>query len=364
MKSEPPVQNVGASVYVIPTDRHETDGTFEWDKTTLVLAHVKAGDLHGTGYTYSSAAAAQVIREVLAPVVRGTDVFAIPKAFAAMRRAVRNLGQPGIAYSAISAVDVALWDLKGKLLGLPIHRLLGIARDSVPLYGSGGFTSYDERELCEQLSGWVECGFRLVKMKIGRDALQDRARVRAVRNAIGTIPQLFVDANGAYDRKTALAQAVAFADLDVRWFEEPVSSEDLEGLRLLRDRGPAGMQIAAGEYAYTSADFQRLLDAGAVDVLQADATRCGGITGFMRVAALVDARSMSLSAHCAPALHAQVGCSAERLIHLEYFHDHVRIERMLFAGCPVPRDGELAPDPDRPGLGLEFKRADAEPYSA
>jgi L-alanine-DL-glutamate epimerase-like enolase superfamily enzyme len=359
-----PVEHVRASVYVVPTDLPEADGTLEWDSTTLVIAHVSAGGVNGIGYTYSSGAAAHVIRDTLEPVVRGISAFDIPQAFAAMRRAVRNLGQPGIAYNAISAVDAALWDVKGKLLGLPVHKLIGAARRSVPLYGSGGFTSYDERQLCEQLAGWVEQGFRFVKMKIGRDAKQDRLRVRAVRNAIGPGAEIFVDANGAYGRKVALEQSVAFADLGVRWFEEPVSAEDLEGLRLLRDRAPAAMQIAAGEYGYTAADFQRLLDAGAVDVLQADATRCGGMTGFLHVAALVDARSMGLSAHCAPALHVQVGCSSERLLHLEYFHDHVRIEHMLFEGCPSPRDGELVPNLDRPGLGLQLKQSDADRYAA
>jgi L-alanine-DL-glutamate epimerase-like enolase superfamily enzyme len=357
--SDTPIERVAASAYDIPTDAPESDGTLEWNHTTLVVAHLSGGGQRGMGYTYSTAAAARVIHEVLRPALRGIDAFAIPLAFAAMRRAVRNLGQPGIAYAALSAVDAALWDLKGKLLDLPVVKLLGPARDAVPVYGSGGFTSYDVPRLCEQLGGYAERGFRFVKMKIGRDPKCDLVRVRAARNAIGPGTELFVDANGAYDRKLALAQSVAFSELDVRWFEEPVSSEDLEGLRLLRDRAPAGMHIAAGEYGCTAADFQRLLDAGAVDVLQADATRCGGITGFSRVAALVDARSMDVSAHCAPALHVHVGCSVPRLRHLEYFYDHARIEPMLFEGCPAPRDGRLAPDLSRPGLGLELKATDA-----
>lgn len=361
---EAAIEDVGASVYVIPTEQPESDGTFEWDHTTLVVARVRAGGREGIGYTYSAGAAAQVVCGVLRAALLGGDALAIPRAHAAMRRSIRNLGQAGVAYNALSAVDSALWDLKGKLLELPVITLLGAARDAVPLYGSGGFTSYDERQLSDQLGSWASKGFRFVKMKIGRDARADVDRVRAVRRAIGTDVQLFVDANGAYTRKTALAQAEAFAAHEVSWFEEPVSSDDLPGLRLLRDRAPGGMSIAAGEYGYTPNYFQRMLEAEAVDVLQADATRCGGLSGFLAVAALVEARSLPLSAHCAPALHAHVACAVGCLQHVEYFHDHARIERLLFDGCPEPRHGTLAPPRDRPGLGLTLKPSEASRYAA
>ena len=149
----------------------------------------------------------------------------------------------------------------------------------------------------------------------------------------------------------------------MRWFEEPVSSDDLAGLRLIRDRAPAGMDIAAGEYGYMLPYFEAMLAAGAVDCLQADVTRCEGITGFMRVAALCQARSLELSAHCGPAIHLHPCCAAPSLRHLEYFHDHVRVERLLFDGVPEPVAGTLAPDLSRPGNGLELKTADAAPYA-
>jgi L-alanine-DL-glutamate epimerase-like enolase superfamily enzyme len=168
-----------------------------------------------------------------------------------------------------------------------------------------------------------------------------------------------VDANGAYSRKQALKFAERFAELGVSWFEEPVSADDLEGLRLLRDRAPAGMDIAAGEYGFDLWYFRRMLEAGAVDVLQADATRCAGITGFLQAATLCQARGLELSAHCAPALHVHPCCAIQPLRHLEYFHDHVRIEHQVFDGALTPVDGALYPDLSRPGLGLEFKRADA-----
>ena len=257
----------------------------------------------------------------------------------------------------------ALWDLKARLLGVPLVRLLGAARPRVPLYGSGGFTSYSLERLQSQLAGWVEQGIPRVKMKVGSHPREDPRRVEAARRAIGAGPELFVDANGAYTARQALALAERFAQQEVSWFEEPVSSEDLAGLHLVRSRIPAGMQVAAGEYAQDGPTFRRLLESGAVDVLQADATRCGGISGFLQVDALCDLYGVPLSAHCAPALHAHVTCAARRLVHLEYFHDHVRLEHLLFDGVPRLVDGTLEPDLSRPGLGLDFKRADAAPYA-
>jgi L-alanine-DL-glutamate epimerase-like enolase superfamily enzyme len=360
---EAPIRKLEVSAYVVPTDYPESDGTFTWDKTTLVLVEAVAGNMRGLGFTYADRATALFIEQTLASVVTGKDAMSVPEAWQAMVAAIRNLGRPGVASMAISAVDAALWDLKARLLGLPLVTLLGAARERVPLYGSGGFTSYPEARLGAQLAGWAERDFTRVKMKIGRDAKADLSRVRLARSAIGPSVELFVDANGAYGRKQALAQAEAFADSGVTWFEEPVSSDDLDGLHVLRDRAPAGMDITAGEYGYDLFYFRRMLDAGAVDVLQADASRCGGITGFLQVAALCDAHCVRLSGHCAPALHAHVACSALAVCHLEYFHDHARIERMFFDGALEPRRGALEPDRSRPGMGLTLKRSDAARFA-
>jgi L-alanine-DL-glutamate epimerase-like enolase superfamily enzyme len=364
MTAGPSIQRVRASTFAFPTDAPEADGTIAWDATTMVLVEVDAGGETGVGYSYAAAAAAAVVNDTLAPRVTGQNAFAIPQAWEAMVAAVRNIGWRGIAACAISAVDVALWDLKARLLGVPLTALFGQQRERVPIYGSGGFTSYPNDRLRKQLAGWVERdGCRFVKMKIGSHPEADLERVAAAREAIGGA-ELFVDANGAYSRKQALWFAEQFGDLGVSWFEEPVSSDDLDGLRLIRDRAPAGMDITAGEYGYESFYFRRMLAAGAVDVLQADATRCCGYTGFLRAAALADAFGLPLSSHCAPALHLPVCCAAPRLRHMEWFYDHARIERAVFDGAPQPRDGVLAPALDRPGHGLIFKRGDAKQLAA
>ena len=358
--SRAPIDAVDVAAYRVPTEVPESDGTLQWDSTTLLLARVRAGGAEGIGYGYADTATAQLIRGLLGPLLVGADALQTAARWSDMVRAIRNLGRPGIASMAIAALDAALWDLKGRLLGLPLVLLLGAARDAVPAYGSGGFTSYDIGQLQAQFEGWAAQGLARVKMKVGRAPDHDAARVKAAREAIGHGVELYVDANGAYTRKQALRMAQHFADCAVGWFEEPVSSDDLEGLRLLRDRGPGGMAIAAGEYGYDAAYFRRMLEAGAVDVLQADATRCAGITGFMRVAALAEAHQVPLSSHCAPALHVAPCCCAPNVVHLEYFHDHVRIESMLFEGAARPVHGHLAPDLSRPGLGLEFRAKEAE----
>ena len=346
-------------VCTIPTEEPESDGTAEWDSTTIVVVEARADGAAGIGYTYCEAAAAELIRSKLASLVH-EDVRA---SWLAMNGAVRNAGRPGIAACAISAVDQALWDLKARRLGTSLVDVLGAAHDDVPVYGSGGFCSYSDVRLAEQLGGWAAGGIPRVKMKIGREPERDPARLDAARSAVGDDVELFVDANGAFTAKTALAWAERFAlEWNVSWFEEPVSSADFDGLRLVREQGPAGVEIAAGEYAYVAADFRNIV--GCVDVLQADVTRCGGITGLLTVSGLANAHGTDVSAHCAPAISAHAFCAVERRRHLEYFHDHVRIEAMLFDGVVEPVGGVLRPDRSRPGNGLALKRKEIERWAA
>ncbi len=359
-----PIEQIDVSAYVMPTDFPESDGTHEWNNTTLVLVEALAGGKKGIGFTYSSLAAATLVHEALIDAVKGRDAMAVTASWLSMVRAVGNPGRPGIASTAIAAVDNALWDLKARILDLPLVTLLGQVHEAIPVYGSGGFTSYSIARLEDQFAGWMSSGFGMVKMKVGRYPEDDFNRVKAARRVIGTGGELLVDADGAYSRKEALAYARQFSDFGVTWFEEPVASDDLEGLHLIRDRAPAGMNIVAGEYGYDLSYFRQMLQAGAVDVLQADATRCAGITEFMRVGALCEAHSLPLSAHTAPSIHAHPCCALARAVNVEYFYDHARIERMFFDGVLDPIGGVLRPDLSRPGMGLEFKRSDAERFAA
>lgn len=359
---EAAIRSIKASAYKVPTDKPEADGTFAWSATTIVVVEVEAADAIGLGYTYSDASIRSLLQGALAEVVEGLDAFDPPRAWEAMQRAVRNLGRSGLAATAISALDAAIWDLKARLLDLPLARLLGQLRDDVSVYGSGGFTTYSDDELRKQLGRWVhENGCRQVKMKVGTHPDDDPRRVAVAKAAIGDA-ELFVDGNGAYSTSEAIRLAHHFAEQDVRWFEEPVTSDDLTAMALVRRGMPPGMDVTAGEYGYTLDYFERMLVSGAVDCQQADMTRCGGVTGFLRVAALCEAHHTDLSGHCAPALHCHVVAAAPRLRHLEYFHDHVRIEHMLFEGAPVAKNGTIQPDLSQPGHGLVLRAADAERF--
>ena len=365
-RCEYPIEALTVAAFTVPTkDPVESDGTLEWRSTTMVYVELRAGGATGTGYTYADAGAARVIDELLREVLVGKDATETAARWNEMRAAVRNNGRGGISAMAISAVDIALWDLKAKLMDSPVTAVLGAARESVPVYGSGGFTSYDVRELSAQLGGWVheECIPR-VKMKVGRAPADDPKRVSAARKAIGKDAELFVDANGAYVVKQAIEMAQHFIEQGVSWYEEPVDHQDLRGNCLVREQVPAGMEISNGEYGYTLRDFEAIVDAGAADVVQADVTRCGGITGLLAVDALCQARNLPLSTHCAPYVTLPAAAACKSLRHLEYFFDHVRIERMFFEGVSDPVGGALRVDKERPGIGLELRRSDAERFAA
>ena len=361
-----PITDVRAAAYEIPTDAPESDGTLEWDSTVLVVVEVDAGGRTGLGYTYAHQAAVPIVTGKLAGIVNGRDALDVRAAWTAMVHEVRNIGATGLVAMAISAVDAALWDLKARLLDVPLVVAVDAVHETVPVYGSGGFTSYDDERLAEQLGGWGAQGIPRVKLKTGRDPHRDHDRLRIARKAVGDTTEMYVDANGAFSVREAIEWSRIYrGEYGVRWFEEPVSSDDLAGLRLVRESAPGGIDIAAGEYAWAPWLAEAMLTAEAVDCLQVDVTRCLGITGFLAVAASSEAHQLDVSAHCAPQLSAHVCAAVRRLRHLEYFHDHNRIESMLFDGVLTPESGGLLrPDRTRSGHGLSFKTADADRFRA
>lgn len=358
------VDALDVAVYEIPTDQPEADGTLQWAETVVVVVEPRLRNgVRGIGHAWGHQCMKPLIDGKLAGEVCGRDVRDVPGIWESMVRAIRNLGRPGIVSMAIAAVDLALWDTKARALGLPLHRLLGAVRDEVPVYGSGGFTSYDEKTLLRQLEGWVEAGIPRVKMKVGTDRgaswRRDLERVRAVRRAIGDGVDLFVDANGGYDRTLARRIGEEYAALGVTWFEEPVSSDDMDGLQQLRGELP--LDVTAGEYGYHLLYFREMLRHGCVDVMQADVARTAGITDWLRIAALCAAAEVPYSAHCSPSQSVHPACVPPNLRHIEWFHDHVRIDAVLFDGVLEPVGGCLRPT-DAPGNGLALKRGDAERY--
>jgi L-alanine-DL-glutamate epimerase-like enolase superfamily enzyme len=357
------IESVEASVYRIPTESPEGDGTFAWDSTTMIIVQVRADGRTGIGWTYGAPECGAIVRSTLAPLVTGADVMNVAGSWETMVRGVRNSGRQGAIGYAISAVDAALWDLKARILGIPLHALLGAQRDDVPVYGSGGFTTYSREELESQVGAWLDAGSTRVKIKIGESwgtrLSRDLERMTQVRSLVGPDVELFVDANGGYTAKQAIRVMRQAADLDIRWFEEPVSSDDLAGLAEVR--AAVSADVAAGEYGYDLFTLRRLCESGAVDALQADVTRCGGITEWLRVAAVAASFGMQVSGHCAPNLHVAVAAAIPNLRHLEWFWDHDRIERMFFDGALVPAGGAVALS-DAVGNGFVLRAADAGKY--
>jgi L-alanine-DL-glutamate epimerase-like enolase superfamily enzyme len=359
------IERIDARVYAIPTDLPEGDGTFAWTSTTMTIVHIAAQGCTGTGWTYGAPECGAIVRSTLAKAIQGRDPLDIGGSWEAMVRSVRNSGRQGAIGYAISAVDAALWDLKARILGVSLQALLGAQRTAVPVYASGGFTTYDDRQLEDQVATWLEAGSTATKIKIGESwgsrTERDLARIAQTRRLIGNDVQLFVDANGGYSAKQAIRVMDAAIESDVRWFEEPVSSDNLAGLAQVRNAVSA--DVAAGEYGYDIFTFRRLCESGAVDVLQADVSRCGGITEWLRVAAIGASFGLELSGHCAPNLHVQVAAAIPNLRHLEWFHDHDRIEHLFFDGALTPHDGVVTLDDSVLGNGLVFRSSDAERYS-
>jgi L-alanine-DL-glutamate epimerase-like enolase superfamily enzyme len=365
-RDEPTVSSVSSRSYTIPTDQPEADGTLAWDSTTVVVAEVTAGGTSGLGWSYTSDAGRSIIDGELRRAVCGRNVLDVPASHEAMVRACRNLGRPGVVSSAISAVDIALWDCKARLMGVALADLFGRATDGVHLYGSGGFTTYDDASARAQLERWTkDWAIPRVKIKIGESwghhVERDLERVAFARRVIGDEVELFTDANGGYSRKQAVRVGRHLVDASrVTWFEEPVSSDDLQGLREVKDQLP--LDVAAGEYGYDETYFARMLGAKAVDCLQIDVTRCGGFTSWLRSADLAAAAGIEVSAHCAPNLHAHVGTAVPHLRHVEYFHDHQRVDQILFEGLLDPSGGALTPRSGDPGHGMVLKETDAERF--
>ncbi|TPW27885.1 mandelate racemase/muconate lactonizing enzyme family protein [Martelella alba] len=324
--------------------------------------------LEGLGVTYHEVggeATAELIRRSMAPRLIGRDPFDTEVIWSEFFHYLRGVGRKGLTYCALSAIDIALWDLKGKIVDLPIYRLIGGGRTKVPVYASGGWTSYSDDELLEEVTGMVGRGFRAVKFKVGSDGgtnpRRDAERVRKVREAVGPDIALMVDANNAFDAATAVQLANRIRDYDITLFEEPVFADDMPGLQRFK-RG-TDIPLATGEHEYLKFGVRDLLLHQAADIIQVDGTRAGGYTEMIKCAALTQAWNVRFAPHAMENIHLQLAAAIPNTLFLERLLMFEDLTANVFDNAPVPIDGFMHV-PDLPGLGLtlnmDFIRAHDE----
>ena len=329
-------------------------GSGRLDHTFLLLVTLDTdAGLSGLGFAYSTQGGGRALRALadddLAPLVVGEDPLDHERLFAKCGVRLQSIGRRGLVMQAYSAVDLALWDLKGKAAGLPLYKLLGGARDAAPVYGSDtGWLWMKGEEIIEASRPYIEQGVMGVKLKVGNANPEvDAQRVQQVREAFGEDVWLAVDANQRYTYGTALAMGHFFEDeMGIDWFEEPLSCEDVEGHARLADK--LEIPIALGETLFAADEFQSYVRHGAADVLQPDVTRLGGLTPTLKVAALAELHHRPLAPHLMPEVAVHLACGRNNVLAGEWMPWFFP----AFVEVPALVKGRAVP-PDRPGLGLE-----------
>ncbi len=326
-----------------------------------LFVHLKTDvDVEGLGIGQASPGVRDVVEKGLKGLLLDEDPFNIEKLWDEMFRAVRGYGRKGVALCALSAIDIGLWDLKAKALQLPLYRLLGEYSNEVPIYGSGGWTHYSSDELVDEMTGYVEQGVKRLKMKVGKESgrseREDIDRVAAVRKAVGDDVALYVDANNGYYAKQAIYMAAEFEQSQVGWFEEPVTADDIAGLAEVKRAST--IPIASGEHEFSKYGFKELLSQGAVDIVQADVGRVGGVTEWLKVAHMAQAFNVPMTTHGFEQVSLHLGCAITNLKAIEELKIERDADEVWYTELPEQRDGMSAPFRDRPGLGLEL-----DPYA-
>lgn len=316
----------------------------------LVLTEDGAhGSAYVAGFTRGQARAVRAMLEEFSPIVVGREASELAAVWRELRRACRLMDRGGPGVAAISAIDMALWDLKAKSLGEPLHALLGTVRHRLPVYASDGcWLSPDPDEVASQAQAFVRDGFTAVKVRVGRqNPADDLAVVQAVRDLVGDDVGVLVDANQGWSRSTARRCGRALIEMGVDWLEEPVPVEDVDGLALIQQDLP--VRVVSGESVHYPHDVLRLVQAGAVSMVMPDLQRIGGVTGWIQAAAIAEAAGVDITSHLFPEVSAHLlaaSAGAGPLEHVSWMDP--------FVEQPITVVDGMASLPDAPGTGLEF----------
>lgn len=314
--------------------------------------------LEGFGVTYHEVggeATKSLIINNIAPKLIGRDPLETEVIWQEMFHYLRGIGRKGLMFCALSAVDIALWDLKGKIFEIPLYRLLGGNKTKIPVYGSGGWTSYSDEHLVEEMKGIVAQGYQIIKFKVGVNGgdtpLKDVERVRKVREAVGPDIKILLDANNCWDAATAVQFANRVREYNISLLEEPVFADDIRGLAKFK-RG-TDIPLATGEHEYTKFGARDLVLNEAADIIQCDGTRAGGYTEMLKIAAITQAWNLKFAPHAMENIHIHLISAVPNALYLERLLLFEELTSSVYINPPMPENGFME-IPDLPGLGLEL----------
>lgn len=343
---------VSDPIYVPFKPTTDAINTLPTAMTYMFLYVLTDEGITGLSITYGGSLAKALIEDLLKPVVVGEDPINSERIWEKMYWATLQYGRRGAAITAISTVDIAVWDLKGKIFNLPVHRLLGGHRDTVPSYVTGVDLHYTNDELVKEVTEYVKSGFKMIKIKLGRkDPNEDLERVRLVRETIGPNIDLTLDVNNGWSLHTAMRMAKKLEEYDIYWLEEPILADEIENLaKLARE---TSIPIAVGENHYTKWEFRQLMEQGAAEVVQADIGKCGGVTEFIKIAAIADSYGLPICPHHTEYIDVSLVAAVPNGLFHECVYDFFEPMGQLFINPITPKNGNISPS-SKPGFGIEL----------
>lgn len=337
-----------------------SDATRKGEVVGYCIVRVILDDgMEGFGITYHEVggeATKMMIEHDIAPKIIGRDPFETEVLWNEIMGYLRGVGRKGLMLCALSAVDIALWDLKGKIIGLPLYRMFGGTETKIPVYGSGGWTSYDDDELVAEMLKLKDQGYSMIKFKVGveggHNTRRDLLRVRKVRDAVGSEMRLMLDANGCWDAATGAQFANQVKEYDIMFLEEPVFADDLPGL--IKYKQSTDLPLATGEQEYTRYGARDLLINGAADIVQLEVTRAGGFTEMLKIGHLTQAFNVKFAPHAMENLHIHLVSAFNNALFLERLLIFEEIAANVYVDAPKPINGFMYIPENKPGLGLDL----------